>query len=153
MHKDVKEILFTMDQITDKCKELGEIISKDYEGKEPVLLGLLKGSVPFMAELSKYLTMDLSFDFMHVSSYVGALSGQLNIKKDIEHYIPRPQPKKKNNFEIPIQENYFQLKKQKVDSIKQNMDNEQGITFHPKLNDNKNKKVKDNVTKRNKTFL
>ena len=76
-----------------------------------------------------------------------------NIKKDIEHYIPRPQPKKKNNFEIPIQENYFQLKKQKVDSIKQNMDNEQGITFHPKLNDNKNKKVKDNVTKRNKTFL
>ena len=84
MHKDVKEILFTMEQITDKCKELGEIISKDYEGKEPILLGLLKGSVPFMAELSKYLTIDLTFDFMHVSSYVGTLSGQLNIKKDME---------------------------------------------------------------------
>lgn len=84
MHKDVKEILFSMEQITDKCKELGEIISKDYEGKEPILLGLLKGSVPFMAELSKYLTIDLTYDFMHVSSYVGALSGQLNIKKDME---------------------------------------------------------------------
>ena len=84
MHKDVKEILYTKEQITAKCEELGAIISKDYEGKRPVLLGLLKGSVPFMAELCKYLTVDLTFDFMHVSSYVGALSGQLNIKKDME---------------------------------------------------------------------
>ena len=87
MHKGVKEILFSNEQILDKCKELGEIISKDYEGKQPILLGLLKGSVPFMAEISKCITVDLTFDFMHVSSYVGAHSGQLNIKKDMEQNV------------------------------------------------------------------
>lgn len=87
MHKDVKEILFSNEQILEKCKELGEKISKDYEGKQPILLGLLKGSVPFMAEISKCITVDLTFDFMHVSSYVGVHSGQLNIKKDMEQNV------------------------------------------------------------------
>lgn len=87
MHKDVKEILFSNEQILEKCKELGEKISKDYEGKQPILLGLLKGSVPFLAEISKCITVDLTFDFMHVSSYVGAHSGQLNIKKDMEQNV------------------------------------------------------------------
>ena len=87
MHKDVKEILFSNEQILEKCKELGEKISKDYEGKQPILLGLLKGSVPFMAEISKCITVDLTLDFMHVSSYVGAHSGQLNIKKDMEQNV------------------------------------------------------------------
>ena len=80
LHKDVKEILYTKEQITAKCEELGAIISKDYEGKRPVLLGLLIGSVPFMAELCKYLTVDLTFDFMHVSSYVGALKESALLK-------------------------------------------------------------------------
>ena len=87
MHKDVKEILFSNEQILEKCEELGAQISKDYEGKQPILLGLLKGSVPFMAEISKCITVDLTFDFMHVSSYVGAHSGQLNIKKDMEQDV------------------------------------------------------------------
>ena len=87
MHKDVNEILFSNEQILEKCEELGAQISKDYEGKQPILLGLLKGSVPFMAEISKCITVDLTFDFMHVSSYVGAHSGQLNIKKDMEQDV------------------------------------------------------------------
>ena len=87
MHKDVKEIIFSNEQILEKCEELGAQISKDYEGKQPILLGLLKGSVPFMAEISKCITVDLTFDFMHVSSYVGAHSGQLNIKKDMEQDV------------------------------------------------------------------
>ena len=87
MHKDVKEILFSNEQILEKCEELGAQISKDYEGKQPILLGLLKGSVPFMAEISKCITVDLTFDFMHVSSYVGTHSGQLNIKKDMEQDV------------------------------------------------------------------
>ena len=49
MHKNIKEILISEEQIIEKCKELGKIIDKDYEGKEVLLVGLLKGSVPFMA--------------------------------------------------------------------------------------------------------
>ena len=52
MHKDMKEILFTQEQISERCKELGAQISKDYEGKKILLIGLLKGSIPFLAELS-----------------------------------------------------------------------------------------------------
>ena len=55
MHKNIKEVLITEEQISAKCEELGKIIDKDYEGKEVLLVGLLKGSVPFMAELSKHL--------------------------------------------------------------------------------------------------
>lgn len=87
MHQDVKEILFSLEEIQEKSKELGEKISNDYQGKEPILLGLLKGSVPFMAELAKWITVDVTFDFMHVSSYVGTHSGQLNIKKDMEQDV------------------------------------------------------------------
>ena len=68
MHKDMKEILFTQEQISERCKELGAQISKDYEGKKILLIGLLKGSIPFLAELSKYIEGDVYFDYMSVSS-------------------------------------------------------------------------------------
>ena len=68
MHKDVKEILYTSEQITEKCKELAERINEDYQGKDLMLIGLLKGSVPFLAELSKYITLDVVFDYMDVSN-------------------------------------------------------------------------------------
>ena len=60
MHKNIKEILISEEQIIEKCKELGKIIDKDYEGKEVLLVGLLKGSVPFMAELAKHLNSDVT---------------------------------------------------------------------------------------------
>ena len=75
MHKDMKEILF---------KELGAQISKDYEGKKLLLIGLLKGSIPFLAELSKYIEGDVYFDYMSVSSYKGTESGTIHIKKDVD---------------------------------------------------------------------
>lgn len=84
MHKDIKEILISGDQISAKCKELGAIIDKDYEGKEVLLVGLLKGSVPFMAELSKYLNSDVTFDYMNVSSYDGVESKTLVVKQDLK---------------------------------------------------------------------
>ena len=87
MHKDVKEILFTEEEFAAKCKELGEAISKDYSGKELILVGLLKGSVPFLAELSKYIELDVTFDYMNVSSYEGAHSGSIAIKKDIDQDV------------------------------------------------------------------
>lgn len=87
MHQNVKEILYSMEEIQKRSQELGAEISKDYEGKSPIVLGLLKGSVPFMAELTKYITVDVSFAFMHVSSYVGTRSGQLHIKHDIDQDV------------------------------------------------------------------
>lgn len=84
MHKDVKEILFSLEDIQKRSQALGAQITADYQGKHPILLGLLKGSVPFMAELCRYIDLDVMMDFMHASSYTGVKSGQLNIKKDME---------------------------------------------------------------------
>ena len=87
MHKDVKEILYTQDEITQKCKELAKQIMNDYHDKDLMLVGLLKGSVPFLAELSKYINLDVTFDYMDVSSYDGIQSGTITIKKGIDQDI------------------------------------------------------------------
>ena len=71
MHEDCKEIMFTHDQIVERCKEIGKQISEEYKGKKVLLIGLLKGSVPFFAELSQHIDLDVEFDFMSVSSYEG----------------------------------------------------------------------------------
>lgn len=87
-NKIVKEVLISMEQIETRCKELGAQISKDYEGKSFIVVGLLKGSVPFLAELSKYLDGDIEFDFMDVSSYDGRESiGDVKINKDLDKSI------------------------------------------------------------------
>ena len=59
MHKDIKEILYTEEEIKAKCDELAKQIDQDYAGQEILLVGLLKGSVPFMAELAKHLKSDV----------------------------------------------------------------------------------------------
>lgn len=87
MHKNVKEILYTQDEIAFKCKELGKKIMNDYHDKDLILIGLLKGSVPFLAELSKYISLDVTFDYMDVSSYEGTQSRTVTIKKDIEQDV------------------------------------------------------------------
>jgi len=87
MHKDVKEILYTQDEISQKCKELGKLIMNDYHDKNLVLVGLLKGSVPFLAELSKYVNLDVTFDYMDVSSYEGTESRTITIKKDLDQDV------------------------------------------------------------------
>lgn len=87
MHKNIKEILISEEQIIEKCKELGKIIDKDYEGKEVLLVGLLKGSVPFMAELAKHLNSDVTFDYMNVSSYDGIESKTLVVKQDLKEDV------------------------------------------------------------------
>lgn len=84
MHKNIKEVLISEEQIIAKCEELGKIIDKDYEGKEVLLVGLLKGSVPFMAELAKHLSIDVTFDYMSVSSYEGVESKTLVVKQDLK---------------------------------------------------------------------
>ena len=85
---DVEKVLISEEEIVTRCKQLGKQISEDYEGKTPIIIGLLKGSVPFMAELIKYITVDCELDFMAVSSYSGTESmGDVKIVKDLDHSI------------------------------------------------------------------
>lgn len=89
MHKDIKEIIISEKDIVKKSQELGKMLTHDYQGKCPVLVGLLKGCVPFLAELMKHMEIDLEYDFMDVSSYFGGTSssGQIKILKDLETNI------------------------------------------------------------------
>lgn len=80
----IEEVLITHDKIVSKCQELGKKISEDYKGKTPILIGLLKGAVPFMAELIKHVECDMEMEFIDVSSYSGVESmGKIKILKDI----------------------------------------------------------------------
>ncbi len=79
-------ILITEEEICAKAKEVGAQITKDYEGKEVILVGILRGSVPWMAELMKRINLDIKIDFMACSSYGSGkkTSGQVRINKDVE---------------------------------------------------------------------
>ncbi len=87
--EDVKETLFTKEQIGEKISELGKAISRDYAGRDLVLIGILKGSVLFMADLLREITIPCSMDFMAVSSYGNATtsSGVVRILKDLDFII------------------------------------------------------------------
>lgn len=89
MREDIKEILLDEETLRRKNKELGEIISRDYKGKDLVLIGVLKGSVMFMADLMKEITIPCSMDFMAVSSYGNSTSssGVVRILKDLDFEI------------------------------------------------------------------
>ncbi len=81
-------ILINKAKLEKRIEEMGKQISKDYEGKELVFVGILKGSVMFMAELAKHVKNSVQLDFMDVSSYVGTeSSGNIQINKDIRDGI------------------------------------------------------------------
>lgn len=88
LHKDIEEILISHEQIVNKCEQLGKQISKDYENKTPIFIGLLKGAVPFMAELIKHVTCPMEMDFIDVASYSGTEStGKVKFLKDVSSNI------------------------------------------------------------------
>lgn len=89
MNKDVKEILLSEETLHERIKEMGAQISKDYEGRELILLGILKGSVVFMSDLMKCITIPCKMDFMAVSSYGDSTksSGIVKIIKDLDYEI------------------------------------------------------------------
>ncbi|HPP31541.1 MAG TPA: phosphoribosyltransferase family protein, partial [Soehngenia sp.] len=82
----IKEILVTEDQIKKRVKELGEQITKDYQGKEPVVVGILKGAVVFLSDLIRELKIPIHIDFMAVSSYgkSSISTGEVRIIKDLD---------------------------------------------------------------------
>lgn len=80
------KILLTQEQIWAKAQELGAEITKDYTGEPLVLVGTLRGAVPWMADIMKNIDLDLEIDFVSASSYGSGTvsSGEVKIKKDIE---------------------------------------------------------------------
>ncbi|HET7026879.1 MAG TPA: hypoxanthine phosphoribosyltransferase [Candidatus Limnocylindrales bacterium] len=90
LNGDVGEILVDEDAIGAKVAELGARISADYAGRQVTLVSVLKGSLPFMADLMRALTLPVRIDLMEVSSYGGATtesSGLVRILKDLSSSI------------------------------------------------------------------
>lgn len=88
MEYDV-DVLISREEINKKVKELAETINKDFDGEEIVLIGLLRGSVIFLSDLAREITLDAKIDFMTVSSYGNSMesSREVRIKKDLEELI------------------------------------------------------------------
>jgi hypoxanthine phosphoribosyltransferase len=89
MLAEIKEILIEQERLQQRVQELGAEISRDYRGKELHLICVLKGAVLFLADLSRNMTIPVSFDFMAVSSYGASTetSGVVRILKDLEQSI------------------------------------------------------------------
>jgi hypoxanthine phosphoribosyltransferase len=83
------KVMLTEDEVDARIKQIGEQISKDYEGKSVHLICVLKGGSFFMCELAKRITVPVTFDFMSVSSYGGDTksSGVVKIVKDLDESI------------------------------------------------------------------
>lgn len=86
MKNDILKILVTEEELKKKVSALGEQISRDYEGKNLLLVSILKGSVVFMADLMRAITIPAKIDFMAVSSYGSGTktSGVVKIIKDLD---------------------------------------------------------------------
>lgn len=81
MHDDIKKISVSEEEIKEIVKRLGTQISKDYQDKKPMFIGLLKGCIPFMSDLLKYVDIECTMEYMKVSSYEGTQStGKVTVK-------------------------------------------------------------------------
>ncbi len=81
----IKEVLITEKEIADRIKQLGEEITRDYKGKRPLVIGVLKGAWVYLADLLREVDLDVEVEFMSVSSYGGGTttSGSITIVKDL----------------------------------------------------------------------
>ncbi len=86
---DIAEVLLDAPAIAAKVAELGRHITADYTGKDPVFVSILKGALPFLADLMRQVPIPLSLDFLEVSSYGSSTesSGVVRILKDLAHPI------------------------------------------------------------------
>src|SRR5437588_8511364 len=86
MHKDIAEILFSEKEILAKVGELVKQITRDYQNKNLLLLCVLKGAVPFIIDLARYIDLLVDIDYMAISSYGNSThtSGVVRILKDLE---------------------------------------------------------------------
>ncbi|AUS07553.1 hypoxanthine phosphoribosyltransferase [Laceyella sacchari] len=89
MHQDIKEVLISEEQIKEKVRELGQRLSEEYKDLNPLCICVLKGAVPFMADLIREMPIKMEMDFMAVSSYGNSTtsSGVVRILKDLDASI------------------------------------------------------------------
>lgn len=85
MKDDIKEVLLSEEVIQCKVKELGSALSEEYRDRFPLVVGILKGAMPFMSDLIKHIDGHIEMDFMDVSSYGNEMisSGEVKIIKDL----------------------------------------------------------------------
>ena len=86
MNNDIKEVLYSQEDIKAVAEKLGQEITKDYEGKNPIVICVLKGAILFMADIAREIKTYCELDFMDVSSYGDATvsSGEVKIIKDLD---------------------------------------------------------------------
>lgn len=91
LERDIDKVLITQSMLTHRIRELGKEITKDYGGKDVVLVGILKGAMPFLCDLMREIDLPLSLDTMCISSYGNdtVSSGKVNIKKDLDKDVQR----------------------------------------------------------------
>jgi hypoxanthine phosphoribosyltransferase len=88
MHQDMEQVLYSTEQIQTRVAELGAQIAADYEGREPHLLTIAKGSIPFLSDLMRAIDAPLSIDLIGVASYSGTQSsGEVRLTKDLDDPI------------------------------------------------------------------
>ena len=88
MKEDIERVLISEEELHAKVAAMGAQISRDFEGMDPLFVGVLKGCFIFMADLMRHVTVDCSMDFMAVSSYQGTTStGAVKITKDLSEII------------------------------------------------------------------
>lgn len=84
MENDIQKILLTQEQIQERIRELGRILTRDYADKDPVIVGVMKGVVVFYADMVRQIQTPCQMEFMWISSYVGISStGTMQVKRDI----------------------------------------------------------------------
>lgn len=89
LEKAIQEVLFSEEQLAARVKEIAKQIEQDYQGKEIMLISVLRGSFVFMADLCRHIDLPCTIDFMAVSSYGKGTSssGQVQITKDLSSDI------------------------------------------------------------------
>lgn len=89
MDENIERILISEEEIKQKTKEVGSLISEKYKDKNPLVVGILKGALPFMADLIKEMPILLEYDMMDISSYGEAKtsSGEVKIVKDLDSSV------------------------------------------------------------------
>ncbi len=90
MHGDIEQVRYSKEDIQNVCKRLGEQISEDYKKKKLLIIGILKGSFIFMADLARNIQINCEMDFLGASSYYGKstdTSGVVTITKELESTV------------------------------------------------------------------
>ncbi len=83
MQTDIQEILISEERLQSRIRELGQELSREYAGKNPVVVGVLKGVVVFFADMIRQLRVPCQIDFLWLSSYQGTRSGEMVVRQDL----------------------------------------------------------------------